>query len=84
MLFRHVCSNYVPILNRNGEPDEVVPEKCLSCPSRSLCGLKYLHKMFDTEPGVKCVQFYQIIDAMVRYTTKLHKKKSFFHWIVDA
>lgn len=73
-----------PYLNRAGEPDEVIPEKCAGCTSRSLCGLKYLHKMFDTEPGTKCVQFYQIQDAMVKYTTKLHEKKSFFHWIADG
>lgn len=71
-------------LTRDGEPDEVVPEKCVTCPSRNLCGLKYLHKMFDTEPGTKCAQFYQIQDAMVRYTTKLHEKKSFYHWIADG
>ena len=71
-------------LTRNGEPDEVIPEKCQTCSSRNLCGLKYLHKMFDTEPGTNCVKFYQIQDAMVKYTTKLHTKKSFFHWIADA
>lgn len=71
-------------LYRNGEPDEVIPEKCSTCTSRKLCGLKYLHKMFNTEPGTKCIQFYQIQDAMVKYTTKLHKKKSFFHWIADG
>ena len=79
-----ISPNYIPTLVRDGEPDKIIPKKCLTCTSKSLCGLKYLHKMFGTEPGVKCVQFYQIIDAMVRYTTKLHKKKSFFHWIVDA
>lgn len=76
--------NFVPVLNRNHAPEDIVQEKCVECTSAKLCGLRYLHKMFDTEPGIQCVQFYQIIDAMVRYTTKLHKKKSFFHWIADA
>jgi radical SAM protein with 4Fe4S-binding SPASM domain len=76
--------NYTPTINRNGEPDEIIYEKCRTCSSRPYCGLKYLHKMFETEPGEKCVQFYQIIDAMVKYTTKLHGKKSFFHWIASA
>jgi radical SAM protein with 4Fe4S-binding SPASM domain len=79
-----ISPSYVPTLIRNGEEDSVIPETCVSCKSRSLCGLKYLHKMFDTAPGKQCVQFYQIIDQMVRYTTKLHSKKSFFHWIANA
>lgn len=78
--------NFTPIFyNKNGqEEDSQIQPKCVTCSSRPLCGLKFLHKLFDTEPGNKCVQFYQIIDAMVQYTTKLHSKQSFFHWIVNA
>ena len=76
--------NFKVVLNRPGVENDNIPEKCKTCSSRSLCGLKYLHHMFNEPPGEKCVQFYQIVDAMVMYTTKLHQKKSFFHWIVDA
>jgi sulfatase maturation enzyme AslB (radical SAM superfamily) len=76
--------NFVPVFNRNGEPDDIVYDKCKTCKSANICGLRYLHKMFDTPPGEQCVTFYQIQDAMVKYTTKLHSKKSFFHWIADA
>jgi len=79
-----LSSNFKPTLIRNGqEEDDQIPSKCVKCPSRPLCGLKFLHKLFDTEPGEKCVQFYQIIDAMVQYTTYLHSEKSFFHHLKD-
>lgn len=81
-----LSSNYEPVFfNKNSDAEiSHINTKCITCPSRSLCGLKFLHKMFNTEPGVKCEPFYQVVDAMVQYTGKLHKKKSFFHWVLDA
>ncbi len=71
--------NFVPIIDRKGVENDNIPEKCKTCSSRPLCGLKYLHFIFNEPPGEKCVKFYQIIDAMVRYTTHLHSEKSFYH-----
>lgn len=66
----------------NNEDDNIF-DKCKTCSSRPFCGLKYLHKMFDTEPGEKCKDFYFVIDTVVKYTEKLGNKRSFFHWVTS-
>lgn len=71
--------------NRLQDEENVIQYKCRSCPQRENCGIKYLHKMFDTEPdGVQCVKFYTIIEAMVDYTHKLYSKDNFYRWINEA
>lgn len=79
-----ISPNFIPKIIRDREGTEEVPEKCKTCPSKSLCGLKYLHQMFGTDPGTQCVMFYQIMDQLVKYTTLLHHQKSFFHWVINA
>jgi hypothetical protein len=78
-----LSSNYVPIINRYGE-DFDFKEKCLSCSSKQSCGLKYLHRLFDTEPGIQCPTYYKIIDLMVEYVTKLNSKNGFIEWVNDG
>lgn len=72
---------FQPIINRNLIENAVILDECQTCDSRDLCGLKFLYKIFDEKPCKNCRNFYKIVDATVRYTTKLYQKKSFFHWI---
>ena len=69
--------------NNYNQEEDFIPEKCVTCPSRPVCGLKYLHKMFDTPPGDKCKDFYFVIDTVVKYTHTLGNKRSFFHWVTQ-
>lgn len=71
--------------NRLQDEENVIQYKCTGCPQRNNCGLKYLHKMFDTQPdGEQCVKFYTIIEALVDYTLKLYEKDNFYAWINEA
>ena len=49
---------------------------CTTCESKPLCGLKYLHKMFDTTPSGNCKYFYKIIEFSTRYLSNLNSKKT--------
>lgn len=49
---------------------------CMNCESKSLCGLKYLHKMFDTVPSGNCKYFYKIIEFATRYLSNLNRQKT--------
>jgi len=72
-------------IERQRNEDELVPERCQTCPSKINCGLKYLHKMFDSEPqGMNCVRFYMIIDALVDYTVELYKHKNMYEAIMNG
>lgn len=66
------------------DDSNVIQSKCIECPMRQNCGLKYLHKMFGTEPGDKCVQFYNIIEGLVTYTHILYEKNNFYEWVHEA
>lgn len=71
--------------NRLQDEESVIQYKCTGCSQRNNCGLKYLHKMFDTQPdGDQCVKFYTIIEALVDYTLKLYEKDNFYAWINEA
>ena len=61
--------------------DRIRPE-CTDCPVRAGCGLKYLFKIFDKSPTTpKCMQFYQMMDAIILHTQKLKTQPTIFHWI---
>lgn len=65
-----------------GHEDSMLIDKCTKCPSRDLCGLKYLHGVFGTEPETdKCIQFYQMMMVAIQHAQKLKQQPSFFHWI---
>jgi radical SAM protein with 4Fe4S-binding SPASM domain len=71
--------------NRLQDEENVIQLKCRDCSMRDNCGLKYLHKMFDTLPeNDQCVKFYQIIAAMVDYTQKLYEYKNVYEAIVSV
>ncbi len=60
----------------------LILDDCRECPSRPVCGLKYLFKGFD-KPRMtdKCKTFYQMMNAIILHTQKLKQQPSFFHWI---
>ena len=68
-------------LYRIQNEDMLLLDICKSCESRSSCGLKYLYSMFGEEPKGSCVEFYKIIDLMVKHLFKLRKKPTLMHWI---
>ena len=73
---------YLDIKRVEGSDDHLLKDKCKQCPTRSQCGIKYLHKQFDVEPsGVKCAQFYQIVSALIEYNIKLRTKSSMLEWV---
>lgn len=69
-----------PIIERVKDEDKVLLKKCRTCPSRPLCGLKYLYSMFAVEPGKQCTEFYQIIDLTANHLHKLRAKPTLLHW----
>lgn len=68
-------------LDRNRDEDALLLTECVSCVSRSSCGLKYLYPMFGEVPKGNCVEFYKIIDLMVKHLHKLKTKNTLLHWI---
>ena len=63
-----------------GDDDKILPV-CQSCKSRPSCGLKYLYKLFDTQPKGNCVNFYQIIDFSIKHMDKIKQKPNLIEWI---
>jgi sulfatase maturation enzyme AslB (radical SAM superfamily) len=70
-----------PELYRNRNEDELLLSGCVACDSRHSCGLKYLYAMFEETPAGNCVEFYKIIDLMVKHLHKLKTKPTLMHWI---
>ena len=70
-----------PVLTRTKEEDSLLLKACRTCESRPLCGLKYMYAMFSVVPGVKCKEFYQIIDITARHLYNLKTKPSMLHWV---
>ena len=68
-------------LYRVGDESKLLLDKCNNCLVKSGCGLKYLYAMFDEEPKGNCVEFYKIIDLMVRHLYKLRQHNTLMHWI---
>jgi radical SAM protein with 4Fe4S-binding SPASM domain len=70
-----------PVLNRTKDEDSLLLKSCRTCESRPLCGLKYMYAMFSVAPGVKCKEFYQIIDITAKHLYNLKSKPSMLHWV---
>ena len=70
-----------PKIYRKSDEDALLLKKCRKCPSKELCGLKYFYAMFAIEPGVKCVEFYQIINLTAKHLNRLKEKPSLLHWV---
>lgn len=70
-------------LNRQtATEDEMLQPKCITCPARDACGLKFLYGMFDIDPSdSKCAQFYQMLSVVIKHAQKLKQRPSFFHWV---
>jgi sulfatase maturation enzyme AslB (radical SAM superfamily) len=72
---------FEPKFYRQQDELNLIREDCFTCPSKDSCGLKYLYKMFDREPGGNCVTFYKMVDTAIAYCYKLQKKDSVFEWV---
>lgn len=82
--YDNMMPSFKPIIERKKlNENEVLDEKCLTCKNRDICGIKYLYKMFKIEPKNSCIEFYSIIRKVINYTTKIHKKSSFYEWLKD-
>jgi hypothetical protein len=68
--------------NDTQREDNLIHEKCRSCVVRADCGIKYLYKMFNKEPKNRCVPFYQAVNMLVDYSTKLSTKDNFRDWVI--
>jgi radical SAM protein with 4Fe4S-binding SPASM domain len=64
------------------EENKMLRAKCQTCPARTMCGLKYLHGMFETDPKTdNCVTFYQMMMVVIKHAQKLKQQPSLMHWI---
>lgn len=64
------------------EEDKMLRPKCQTCPARDMCGLKYLHGMFETDPQTdNCATFYQMMMVVIQHAQKLKQQPSLMHWI---
>jgi radical SAM protein with 4Fe4S-binding SPASM domain len=66
----------------NKKDNTLINNKCVDCPSRPQCGIKYLYKMFDVEPKETCVKFYSDMKLAINYTAK-QRAHSIYNWIND-
>jgi radical SAM protein with 4Fe4S-binding SPASM domain len=74
--------NGIEIARIRDNEDQMLRPNCLSCPARDLCGLKYLHGMFGTDPqSNKCIEFYQKLSIVIQHAQKLKQHPTFFHWV---
>jgi radical SAM protein with 4Fe4S-binding SPASM domain len=70
----------IPTLSRTKDEDSLLLRHCRTCPSKPLCGLKYMYAMFSVEPGKKCEEFYKIIDITQKHLYNLKSQPSLLHW----
>jgi radical SAM protein with 4Fe4S-binding SPASM domain len=68
-------------INRQQSEDHLLLEGCQTCPSREMCGLKYLYKAFDKEPEGACVEFYKMLKIVILHAQKLKQQNTLLHWI---
>lgn len=72
----------VQVSRQRSDEDEMIWDQCITCTSRSSCGLKFLFGMFDVDPaGSKCKQFYEMLDIIILHTQKLKQKPSILEWV---
>lgn len=67
-----------PNLNRSqeGKDQTLTYTSCHTCSQFSNCGIKYLYKMFEQQPGTKCKEFYALQEAIVQHYGRLSKYKN--------
>jgi hypothetical protein len=64
------------------QEDAMLHSRCITCPSKPTCGLKYLFGMFDEDPtNSQCEQFYQMLTVIIQHVQKLKQQKTLLHWI---
>lgn len=68
-------------VNRDTGDNTRVYSRCSTCVSYEDCGLKYLHKAFEVEPGNNCTQFYQMLNVIIKHTQKLKQKHNILEWV---
>lgn len=73
--------NGIEVVRAGHNEDSLLYDKCVSCKVKDDCGLKYLHKMFEVEPGDACVQFYEMLTISIKHMQKLKQKKNLLEWI---
>jgi sulfatase maturation enzyme AslB (radical SAM superfamily) len=73
-------SNVPEVWEPLGDKDRIF-ESCEKCLSRPSCGLKYLYKLFDKQPGTSCKEFYQFVDVAIKHNSKLKNNKSLFELV---
>lgn len=72
----------VSLTRSTTKEDTLLYPQCINCSSRGVCGLKFLHRLFDEEPAqAKCVEFYQVMEVIIKHTQKLRQKHNFFEWV---
>ena len=72
------------VINRDNDPEkenQLLNIKCITCPSRSSCGIKFLYQLFEKQPGDACVIFYSMVDAVIKHNIKLKQHTSLFESI---
>jgi radical SAM protein with 4Fe4S-binding SPASM domain len=55
---------------------------CHSCSQFHNCGIKYLYRMFNQEPGKKCEEFYKLQDGIVQHYDRLSKYKNLVQAVI--
>lgn len=64
------------------EEDSMLRPGCRTCPARDMCGLKYLHGIFETDPkSNNCAVFYQLMHVVISHAQKLKQQPSLMQWI---
>lgn len=72
----------IEVNRRNNNEVDMLNEHCIRCPSRDMCGLKYLYAMFDKNPsGSSCVDFYRVLTFIIKHTQKLNQKRGVLEWV---
>jgi len=71
------------VINRDNDKqeDNLLHNTCITCSSRSSCGLKFLYQLFEKPPGEACVLFYSMMDAIIKHNMKLKRHKNLFESI---
>lgn len=65
----------------NAGDDDKIHDECKDCPMRSVCGLKYLYKLFDEHPKGACKEFYTYMNFAIFHNAKLKEKKTVLDWV---
>lgn len=68
-------------ISRKLDEEHLLLEQCKTCPSREMCGLKYLYKAFDKEPQGACIDFYALLKIVILHAQKIKQKNTLLHWI---